>query len=410
MNSDKPKYGFYQGNRFAQHGDVRIMSAFQPIYSIAHRRIVGLEGLARGIDNDGQPVAPAQLFNAKKNEDIIQLDYLCQRVHLENFYALNPPNAWLFLNIDPHTLSQKDRHKEFLSELVEKGHYQKYQIVIEILESMIDSESELESCIERYKDLGFLIAIDDFGAGHSNFERIWRIKPDIVKLDRGMLQKAGVDHSVRSLIKGVTSMLHNCKCIVLAEGVETQDEAIAAMEGGVDLVQGFYFAHPFLLSESLPPRGDLWKNLYQNFDELSHISSARFSEILSSYIDTFTAVSSEQFSTLQEMAEVMLKLERTIRLYQLSMDGEQCFSNINSDSIHIPTKDRFSALADAQGASWKRREYYYNAINNPGYVQSTKPYFSIADGILCITLSVQVQIDNTSYIVCCDVFWDDSNY
>ncbi len=154
----------------------------------------------------------------------------------------------------------------------------------------------------------------------------------------------------------------------------------------------------------------MWKNLYQSFDELSHLSNTRYTEALSSYIDQFTAVTSKQHTTLQDMADVLLGLKRTIRLYKLSLDGEQCFSNINSDTIVIPTKDRLSALADAQGASWKRREYYYNAVNNPGYIQSTKPYFSIADGILCITLSVQVKIKNTEYIVCCDVLWEDSSY
>ncbi len=410
MSETVPNFGFYKGNHYAQHRDIRIMSAFQPIYSIAHRRIVGLEGLARGIDSNANSVAPAQLFTAQKSEDIIQLDYLCQRVHLDNFYALNPPNAWLFLNIDPYTLSDKDRHIEFLSTLVKQGNHQENQIVIEILESMIDDESELENCIQQYKDLGFLIAIDDFGAGQSNFERIWRIKPDIVKLDRGMLQKAGIDPSVRSLIKGVTNMLHNCKCIVLAEGVETQEEAIVAMDSGVDLVQGFYFAHPFLLSESIPARPGLWKDLYQNFDELSLLSNARYSQILSTYIDKFTEATEKENANLQTMADILLKEQRTIRLYQLSLDGEQCFSNINSTTICIPTKDRLSALADAQGASWKRREYFSNAVNNPGFIQATKPYFSIADGTLCITLSLQLEIENTQFIVCCDVLWEDSNY
>lgn len=402
-------FGFYNGNRYAHYRNLRIMSAFQPIYSIAHRRIVGLEGLARGIDENANSVAPAQLFTAKDLEEIIHLDYLCQRVHLENFYALNPPNAWLFLNIDPHSLSQPDRHIEFLSQLVKQGGYKENQIVIEILESMIDDEAELEACIERYKSLGFLIAIDDFGAGHSNFERIWRIKPDIVKLDRSMLQKAGIDPSVRSLIKGVTNMLHNCKCIVLAEGVETEDEAIAAMEGGVDLVQGFYFARPFLLSESIPPQYGLWKNLYQNFDHLSRLANARYKEILSTYVDRFQGVVTGEKNNLHDMAKVMLKLDKTIRLFQLSLDGEQCFSNINSETLHIPTKDRLRALADAQGASWKRREYFNNAINNPGIIQTTKPYFSISDGTLCITLSVQIEIDQIQYVVCCDVLWEETS-
>ena len=82
MSSDKQRskqnasFGFYNGNRYGQHGDIRIMSAFQAIYSIAHRRIVGLEGLARGIDQDSNSVSAAQLFTSKNSQDISKISML----------------------------------------------------------------------------------------------------------------------------------------------------------------------------------------------------------------------------------------------------------------------------------------------------------------------------------------------
>lgn len=403
--------GYLNGNRFAPYRDLKIVSAFQPIYSIAHRRIVGLEGLARGFNSSNQIVPPVQLFDVASTDDAIALDRICQLVHVENFDALSPPNVWLFLNVAPHTLSDHKRYSRFLNELLAKKHYPPNRIVIEVLESMIDDEQVLEQHIQEYKKMGFLIAIDDFGSGHSNFERIWRIKPDIVKLDRSMIQKAGVDSSVKGLLRGITSMLHNCKCIVLAEGVETEDEAIAAMEGGVDLVQGFYFARPFLLSESIKTRYGLWRDLYQSFDQLSAISLSRYQTLLTPYLNAFTTTTTgpTKLSSLMQISQVLLPLPKTIRLYQLALDGSQCFSNINSQTIEISTKDRLKALADTQGASWKRRDYFLNATSNPGVVQITEPYFSISDGTLCITLSVQTEVDEDVFIICCDVMWDESN-
>lgn len=110
-----------------------------------------------------------------------------------------------------------------------------------------------------------------------------------------------------------------------------------------------------------------------------------------------------------QISQVLLPLPKTIRLYQLALDGSQCFSNINSQTIEISTKDRLKALADTQGASWKRRDYFLNATSNPGVVQITEPYFSISDGTLCITLSVQTEVDEDVFIICCDVLWDESN-
>ena len=405
-----PTLGYFNGNRYADYLNCRIISAFQPIYSIAHRRIVGLEGLARGVDTQDRIIPPYQLFSSTQSEEIINLDQICQLVHIENFYALDPPNAWLFLNVDPQTLAKKDSYISFLSCLLREKNYPANRFVIEVLESNIDDEAELESHIQEFKKLGFLIAIDDFGAGQSNFERIWRIKPDIVKLDRSMVKKAGTDPSVKSLIKGITSMLHNCKCIVLAEGVETEAEAIAVMDGGVDLVQGFYFAHPFLLSESIKTKNGLWKDLYNSFDLLTQRSQQQYQDVLTPYIDLFTIATTgkTRCHTMRDISQRLLQMPDTIRLYQLALDGSQCYSNINSPGIEGKTRDRLRALADTQGASWKRRDYFFNAVRNPGLIQVTKPYFSISDGTLCITLSVLTEIDGGQFIVCCDVLWDDS--
>ncbi|MDX1491097.1 MAG: EAL domain-containing protein [Pseudohongiellaceae bacterium] len=281
--------GYFHGNRFSQYNETRVISAFQPIYSIAHRRIVGLEGLARGLDKSGNMVPPLTLFEQQSPKNVCELDRICQLVHIENFHALNSPNAWLFLNVNPQTLSDSDYYAEFLSYILNEKNYPANRIVIEILESVIDDEKELEQHIKRYKEMGFLIAIDDFGAGQSNFERIWRIKPDIVKLDRSMIKKAGTDPSVKGLIKGITSMLHHSKCIVLAEGIETENEALVAMEAGVDLVQGFYFARPFLLSEPINSKYGLWRSLYNVFDDLSAQTSEAQHEIITPYIKKFSA-------------------------------------------------------------------------------------------------------------------------
>ncbi len=111
---------------------------------------------------------------------------------------------------------------------------------------------------------------------------------------------------------------------------------------------------------------------------------------------------------MPDISRLMLQMTDTIRLYQLALDGSQCYSNIDSPNIETKTRDRLRALADTQGASWKRRDYFFNAVRNPGHIQVTKPYFSISDGTLCITLSVQMEVDGGQFIVCCDVLWDDS--
>ena len=67
------------------------------------------------------------------------------------------------------------------------------------METSAYDEENLARCVQYFRDLGCLVAIDDFGAGESNFERIWRLKPDIVKLDRSMVVEATRTPRVRSI-------------------------------------------------------------------------------------------------------------------------------------------------------------------------------------------------------------------
>lgn len=88
--------GFYDGSHCAEYGEYRLFSAFQPIYSIAHRRIVGVEGLLRAVDSKENLIPPWKLFSQTNNDDVMLLDKLCQVIHIDNFLALDDDNVWIF--------------------------------------------------------------------------------------------------------------------------------------------------------------------------------------------------------------------------------------------------------------------------------------------------------------------------
>jgi EAL domain-containing protein (putative c-di-GMP-specific phosphodiesterase class I) len=94
----------------------------------------------------------------------------------------------------------------------------------------------LKRFISHFRQLGCLIAIDDFGAGHSNFDRIWDLQPDIVKIDRRLIQDAGHSRRVERILTGIVSLLHEAGSLVVVEGVETEDEALVAIAANADMV------------------------------------------------------------------------------------------------------------------------------------------------------------------------------
>ena len=75
---------------------------------------------------------------------------------------------------------------------------------------------------------GSLIALDDFGAGASNFDCVWRLRPEIVKLDRSLVRARGPEPQARRVIAQMVTLLHHYGALVLMEGVQTEDEALVA--------------------------------------------------------------------------------------------------------------------------------------------------------------------------------------
>src|SRR5207247_4642450 len=85
---------------------------------------------------------------------------------------------------------------------------------------------------------GCLIVIDDFGAGYSNFDRIWRLWPDIVKIDREMTRRVTIEPLARRMFTGIISVLREAGALVCVEGIETEAEALCAIDANADLMHG----------------------------------------------------------------------------------------------------------------------------------------------------------------------------
>ena len=229
-----------------------LRTALQPIFSISHKRIVGYEALIRAFDNDNASVLPMHLFQLPASDpENVLLDRLCRYLHVQNFASLTDEVNWLFLNVSPRVVATGKQRDSFFGQLLQRTGFPPHRIVVEIVEQPTDDAELLRETVNYYKELGCLTAIDDFGAGHSNFERIWNLAPDIVKLDRQILTRATDDKRARQILNGIVSLLHQSGCLVLLEGVETREQAMIAIDGGVDFVQGFFFQRPGLELEEV---------------------------------------------------------------------------------------------------------------------------------------------------------------
>lgn len=396
------------GRAVSHYRDIRLNSAFQPIFSLAHRRPVGYEALLRAYTSDGAAVPPPHVFDlAERHGEVTFLDRLCRTIHVRNYINDSTSDNWIFLNINPEVVTDGKRHGSFFADFLEKYRVAPHRIVVEILEDSISDEGLLADAVGYYRDLGCLIAIDDFGAGHSNFDRIWRIAPQIVKLDRSMIARAAQQPKVRRLIPNLVSLIHESASMALMEGIETEEEALIAMDSGIDFVQGYYFAKPAGQVSNETSCQDFMGGLCDKFKQFSAMEQQQYHLGLSPYVERFldAARKIEQGMSMNPASAVLLEMPNAERCFMLDDEGRQVGGNALPARRSDIIDPRFAPLLDVGGAIWSRRHYFRRAMAQPGTVQASRPYLSLAGASMCVTLSVTISHAGKTCVYCCDVKW-----
>ena len=382
--------------------DLKLGSAFQPIISLSHRRVVGHEALLRACTPEGKAVSPPAVFAlAVDGRETVQLDRLCRTLHVRNYIADAPSETWLFLNVSAAVVVEGRQYGAFFEQMLAACGFSAHRIVVEILEGAVSDETRLAAAADYYRSLGCLVAIDDFGAGHSSFERIWRLRPDIVKLDRHIIATAVADARAMRMTNNMVSMLHEAGSLVLVEGVETTEQALAAMETDADFAQGYCLGRPAPVPVAPDPCGIL-EPLCHDFHRRVRTRSDAHSRVFVRFREPMTRVVA-QLCTRESLRDASTELARETgfrRAYLLDENGFQIDSNIEDPR---PRDPRYAPLVNARGANWFRRPYFRKAIARPGELQRTRPYLSITDACMCVTLSIAFKMNGERRVLCCDI-------
>lgn len=220
--------------------------AFQPIVDAVDSRVVSYEALVRGAA--GEPAA--EVLGRVPEAGRAAFDRASRARALAMAAQLGLP-CLLNLNLLPQgVLADEDAIDATLRAAREVG-LPPERLVIEVTESdVIADRCGFAALVNRHKSDGLLLAIDDFGAGQSGLNLLADFQPDMIKVDRHLIQ--GIEtHGPRQAILG--GLLLTCELLgidVVAEGVETAGEYRWLRAQGVRLYQGYLFARPGF--EALP--------------------------------------------------------------------------------------------------------------------------------------------------------------
>jgi EAL domain-containing protein (putative c-di-GMP-specific phosphodiesterase class I) len=212
--------------------------AYQPIVRVADHSVFGYEALLRSVE----PSLP-------NPEAVITAAERLGRVHLLGSVVRERASApvrssaehgFLFVNLHP-------------SELLDPALYLPdaplsaiaHRVILEVTErSAMEDIPDIRARVARLRELGFRIALDDFGAGSAGLSNLAKLEPEILKLDMSLVRDAHLSVTKRKVVRSMTALAKDMGMMVVAEGIETVDERNVLAELGCDLLQGYYLGRP----------------------------------------------------------------------------------------------------------------------------------------------------------------------
>ena len=218
----------------------------------AEGRILGAEALVRWNHPLKGRIGPGDFISVfEKNGQIVDLDrYVWELacMQLQKWKMEGRDHIYLSVNISPKDFFFLDIHKVF-TELVEKYEIDPACLKLEITETavMTDMEKQLK-LIDRLREAGFVVEMDDFGSGYSSLNMLKNIQVDVLKIDMAFLGKADDEFRARVILRAIVELSRQLQIPVVTEGVETEEQVLFLKEIGCGIFQGYYFAQPMEVS------------------------------------------------------------------------------------------------------------------------------------------------------------------
>jgi len=220
----------------------KIISYFQPIIDNKTKEVVKYESLVRLIDQNNKVLTPYFFLDiAKKSDQYLQITNI---VLEHSFSMLRNSKYDISINLSAIDIEEKHTRKKVL-ELLEIHKDDASRIVFELLEDeSIKDMSTVKEFISKVKQYGVKIAIDDFGAGYSNYERLLQYQPDILKIDGCLIRDIVTNSYSLSVVKSIVTFAKEQKLQTIAEFIENEEIFNIIKDLGVDFSQGYYFGKP----------------------------------------------------------------------------------------------------------------------------------------------------------------------
>jgi EAL domain-containing protein (putative c-di-GMP-specific phosphodiesterase class I) len=219
----------------------RVSVVFQPILHLPTNRTLGYEALGRGA-HDELSANPCDLFRLAEHFRLApDLSGLFRMVALEEAARL-PGSPLVFFNVHPSEM-EKETFVRSLAEVsseIRAGE----RMVLEIHEDVVADTASLRRFRDQVRELGILLAYDDFGTGQARLAELAEVPPDFVKLDMALIRGIDEAKARQELLQALSRLSDDLGIQVIAEGIETVEEAKTCHQLGCKYGQGYFLGRP----------------------------------------------------------------------------------------------------------------------------------------------------------------------
>lgn len=377
--------------------DNKLFPYFQPIVGIASGKIIGYEALARQYDENNQVISAGAIFSCQQTDitELIELDRSIRWQALEKFSKLDD-NSYLTLNISSTWIDYiSDLNSLPTLQMLDKLAIDRKRIIIEITETKCDI-NKLIRIVKTYRDNGLKVAIDDFGAGFSQLERVMSIRPDIIKIDMRLFKQAAKGGIASDVVHLLTRLSKRTGCRIVCEGVETDEEFIFGLNCGAQFLQGYLFSQAeaefqatLRYEKHISSLRTKFLNRTLNRQTTKNIKVKAIKKLINRLKQTLQ----EDFN-LNELATWNFEELGILRFYLCDNKGIQTSPNFNfSDK-------KWFTDATKIGYNWSWRSYFYQLLametSNPetlNHFVTSERYKDFDNDLLCKTLSTRIDIN-----------------
>lgn len=394
-----------------------VVCFFEPLLSVQKMAVIGLEAVRRAVDPDDprRLFEPRDLFRCITPGDSqlrLPLDRLFLWKSLEAFFPLQTqaPNLLMFMDVEPSTVEESMAEPEYLLQRAAEWSLDPRRVVLQVsLTDRLNLQS-IWKFVEIQRTYGFLVSLKGVTSSPQDLDILLRLNPDMVKVEDNLVRGLANSKEKQAAFLAVLKKAHALGILVMVGGIESEEDALMALEFGTDLVQGKYFSKNYKKNTVFTlNRKSRMQFLASRFKRRLAGKANRDRELKSRCATVASSLAAclpnkpvgEWEAELPSLFGSFQSLEC---LYLLNAEGIQVTEAVCSQ-YHIPERKGILFHPSPKGSDHSLREFYYGLLSTP--VQRrylTTPYLSMNSGHLCVTLAMVVGNPSGEFhILCADL-------